>query len=379
MKMPDVALGPEWALLELVCLGGQTSQEKELFEWIVKSFNIHWGELLEQSLRHRILPLFAFHANNEFDNIFPNTLKNHLLKTLAVNRQTTTIQRRETARIVKALKTKEVQFVATKGITLESTIYNGNGSRYFSDLDFMTFVHSRDVVLEQMESLGYKIGAYFDWKTNIIFPFDKELLTVYKLNPDHLPRFMFLTDDPVVQTVAVDFATSLTWTRSPFNVDLKAALSEIVYQPLPGIPDVQLPCFTPKFQFIFTMLHLFREAWVFREGWTEKLLGWENDVRLGKFADVIRLWRAYQNDLNTPDFIQTLEEFHIIDPILWVLEHTDRTFDTGIVPALGLEGRVTEEWLHSAGGVGGKRVQWKGTMRERLHCKDRRQLFLTDT
>jgi hypothetical protein len=126
-------------------------------------------------------------------------------------------------------------------------------------------------------------------------------------------------------------------------------------------------------------LHLFREAWVFREGWTETLLSWETDVTLSKFADIIRLWRTHHNVLNTPDFIQTLEEYQIIDPILWVLEHTDRTFHTGIVPALGLEGRVTEEWLHSAGGVGGKRVQWKGTMRERLHCKDRRQLFLTDT
>jgi hypothetical protein len=172
--------------------------------------------------------------------------------------------------------------------------------------------------------------------------------------------------------VPVDFANSLTWTNSPFDVPVETALSEISYQPLPGHPDVQLPTFSPTYQFIFTALHLFREAWFDR--WME----WNVDVTLSKFADVIRLWNAHRETLAGKEFVQVLEEFNITDSVLWVLEHTDRTFKTDIVSTLGLEGRVTEEWLSSAYGPGGKLRKWKGTMRERLHCKDRRKL-LVDT
>lgn len=380
MKTPDLTLGSEWALLELLCLGLTTPPEQEMFEELTRSNRLHWGELLEQTLRHKMLPMLAFQTmSGKFEETIPSFLMEHLRTALELNKHKTVIFRREAARIIRTLDEQGVQFVGTKGITLESTLYEGNYNRYFSDLDFMVAPQHRDVVTSTMSRLGYQMGE-FDWQNSSLRPNSRELMAIYKLNPDHLPRFVWLTDDPIVQHVEVDFAHSLTWTRSPFNVPIEAAFAEIVYQPIPDISDIQMPCFTPKFKFIFTILHLFREAWVFKEGWIEIIYnGWQSDVHLSKFADVVRLWRAHQDIINSQDFIQTLEEFQIIDPILWVLEHTDRTFHTGIVPALGLEGRLTEEWLHSAGGVGGKRVQWKGTMRERLHCKDRRQLFLTDS
>jgi hypothetical protein len=379
MKALNLALGPEWTLLELLCLGLTTLDEREMFEKLVRSSHIHWGEMLEQALRHKMLPMLAFNTSTgQLTETIPRFIKSHLRTVLALNKYKTAIFRAEAAKIIKELNEQSIRFVCTKGITLESTIYQGNGSRYFGDMDFMIAPSLGSVALRIISELGYRMGS-FDWISGSVRPYKREIMAIYKLNPDHFPSLLLLINDPVVQYVRVDFATSLTWTRSPFTVPIETALAEIIYQPIPGIPDIQMPCFNPKFQFIFTILHLFREAWVFREGWTETLLSWETDVTLSKFADIIRLWRTHHNVLNTPDFIQTLEEYQIIDPILWVLEHTDRTFHTGIVPALGLEGRVTEEWLHSAGGVGGKRVQWKGTMRERLHCKDRRQLFLTDT
>jgi len=370
----------EWLLLEVISLNPKTSKEKEMFDKLMRLNNLNWGVLLEQALRHKILPLLAFYTtSNPLIETIPKLVRRHLQMTLDLNKYNTTILYNEAAKIIQILESKGVRFVGTKGITLESTIYHNNGSRRLGDMDFMVLPQYRDVIIRTMSQLGYKMGD-FDWSTSQFRPLSCEKKTIFKLNPDHLPHFFLLTEDPVVPFVDVDFANSLTWTRSLFNVPIEDALAEIVYQPLPGISDVQMPCFNSKFQFIFTILHLFREAWVFREGWVDTInAGWETDVTLSKFADVIRLWRAYEKELNTSEFIQLLEKYQIIDPILWVLEHTDRTFHTGIVPALGLEGRVTEEWLHSAGGVGGKRVQWKGTMRERLHCKDRRQLFLTDT
>lgn len=375
-------LGVEWTLLELSCLDSREIKENDVFDNIniFDKVDFHWGELLEQAIRHKILSMLVVYVlqTKLFDRM-PRLLKEHLRATLELNKYKNSVFYREAAKIIKSLAEKDVQFVFTKGITLESTIYRGNGSRSFVDIDLMILPKHRNVVIQAISNLGYS-PSRFDWKTLTLKKLSPEDLAIFKLNPDHLPSHLLLINDPVVPYIDIDFATSLTWTRSPFNVPIEDALAEIVYQPIPGIPDVQMPCFNSKFQFIFTILHLFREAWVFREGWVDTInAGWETDVTLSKFADVIRLWRAYEKELNTPEFIQLLEKYQIIDPILWVLEHTDRTFHTGIVPALGLEGRVTEEWLHSAGGAGGKRVQWKGTMRERLHCKNRRQLFLTDT
>jgi hypothetical protein len=232
------------------------------------------------------------------------------------------------------------------------------------------------LVIDMMSHLGYQMGN-LNWGTGEINPIDRETMMIYKLNPDHLPHFILANDDSAIRLVLVDFANSLTWTRSPFNVPIDSALEEIVYQPIPGIYNIQMPCFNLKYQFIFTILHLFREAWVFREGWTDTLYkGWESDVSLSKFTDIILLWKKFKTELDIADFIETIENFQIVDPILWVLVHTDHTFNTSIVSTLDLENRVTKEWLQSSGGVGGKRIEWKGTMRERLYCKNRRQLFL---
>jgi hypothetical protein len=375
-KNLDFSLESE--LLELLALGIDTYNEEILIE-LIKSGSLHWGELLEQSIRHKILPLLAFSATNDkCADAVPFFVLQHLQTVLDLNRHKINILRREAVKLIKAFNEQNIRFVCTKGITLESTLYQGNGSRYLLDIDFMISPEFRHFVISAINKLGYQIGE-FDWQTKTVRSNSRETMTIYNLNPDHLPHSILLTKDPVVPFVDIDFANSLTWTHSPFEIPIDVALSEIIFQPIPDNFDVLMPRFNSTYQFIFTILHLFREAWIFREAWVKSFLGWESDVTLSKFADVIRLWRAYEKELNTPEFIQLLEKYQIIDPILWVLEHTDRTFHTGIVPALGLEGRVTEEWLHSAGGVGGKRVQWKGTMRERLHCKDRRQLFLTDT
>jgi hypothetical protein len=107
----------------------------------------------------------------------------------------------------------------------------------------------------------------------------------------------------------------------------------------------------------------------------ERWLTVENDVNLIKFIDVMKLWESMKDDLDIKEFVECIERFGIVDPILWVLEHLDRTFRTGIVERLGLTGRVGEEWLASGISPGGRKRRWRGTMRERLHCRNRASLF----
>lgn len=371
IKLPDFAFGKEWALLELLTLGLYSSVEQEMFAQLISSQELNWSELLEQATRHKILALLAFYALSEqFVEIIPRDVKYHLRTMLFLNRHKIAIYRREAARIIQIFNQNNIRFVGTKGISFESTLYDGNGSRMLSDIDFMILPQEREIVRKILSDLGYVMGS-FEQKTGKIKPHSRELMIRYKLNPDHLPSHVLLTGDPMVRFIDIDVANSLTWTLCPFKVPVEVALENIIYQSIPGIKDVQLPCFYPQFQFIFTILHLFKEAWI---EITVNMNG--KDVSLSKFGDVVRLWRVHQNLIQSEDFVRLIEKYQITEPLLWVLEHLDRSLNTNIVSALGLESRITEEWLSSAGSSNGKVRQWQGTMRKRLFCKDRRQLFI---
>ena len=98
-------------------------------------------------------------------------------------------------------------------------------------------------------------------------------------------------------------------------------------------------------------------------------------MNLRKFADVMRLWQRHRAELQGGELRQLLEDYDLMLPVLWVLEHLDRSFgagfetgfETGIVASLGLSGRVTEDWLASTGSARGGVQFWSGTMRERLY------------
>lgn len=370
MKIPDLAFGPEWALLELLCLGLTIPDEQQAFEELMKSGSLDWGVLLEQALRHKMLPLLAFHTLSvELKQFVPKRIQEHFRSVLDLNRHKRGLWYREADRIIKFLNKQNVRVVGRKDAAFESTLYGGNGSRRFGDIDLLIAPQDRNVVLEALPQLGYQPGLY-DWQTQSLVPIPRQHMMIFRLNPDHLPVHSRLTGDPVMQWFELDFANSLTWTGSSFDVPLEVAMAEIIYQPVAGFSDIEIPCLLPSFEFINTVLHLFREAWFAR--WLE----WEQDVDLTKFSDVVRLWKVYEVLLARETFVKTLEEFDIVAPVVWVLEHLDRTLHTGIVAALGLEGQVTEEWLFSGRASGNQLYQWQGTMRQRLYSKNRESLFV---
>jgi hypothetical protein len=365
MNTHDLSLGTEWHLLEWLCFGyAQPEQQKEMMRVLLTN-KLHWGELLEQALRHKVLPLLATYLTcGEFDDLMPSKVLRHLRTALDVNTYRIAVFRGEAIRIAQALQKQSIQFVATKGIIFESLLYGGNNGRYLRDLDLMTPPEDRDRVTAVMSQLGYQPGT-FDWHTKQIIPHSRKETVIYNLNPDHLPEFVRLTGDPIIPAITVDIANNLTWTRSPFNIPIEHAFIQTTNHPIAGY-RYQLPTFIPVYQFIFTILHLFREAYI------EKWKG-DQDVNLAKFADVSRLWHLYAPILNDT-LVPLLETFAITDAVLWVLEHLDRVQASDIVAQISLNGRVSETWLASAYTPKGMR-RWRGTMRERLHHKDRQQLF----
>jgi hypothetical protein len=125
-----------------------------------------------------------------------------------------------------------------------------------------------------------------------------------------------------------------------------------------GGDTAHLPSLTGPYNFFFTAMHLFREAWFSRNIESES-------IRLGQFADLWRLW--HRLDAATVRSLAALIDRHdVAPPVAWVCHHTDEIFGSRIVAGLGLESYCDRSWLHSASALNGSYLAWHGDMRERV-------------
>ena len=360
--LPDQSLGPEWTILELLTRSVVDDSERQMVRDLLLTNTLDWGELLEQSLRHKMLPMLAHHiisAGLRFD--VPTTIYMHLESALDWNRCQIEVFRRETVRVAQGLTDRRIRFVVTKGMTFESTLYDSLGSRYMNDIDFMIAPRDREAVMNVMQELGFR--PFFEW---VKYSRREEISS--RLNPDQLPKLAREIDQPGTRMINVDVANRLTWTKSPFDVPVEEALEDSVQQPVPGMPGVSIPCFLPKYQFLFTVLHLFREAWL------QKFVDLGTDVGLMKFGDVIRLIDQNRNELTDGELLRTMETHSVTDAVAWVLRHLDETFQTSTLELLALEKHGDEELLASQMQSSAYVSASGQPMRERLQSKARGSL-----
>ena len=357
--LPDQSLGVEWTILELLARGIVDDPERQMVRDLLLADTLNWGELLEQALRHKMLPMLAHHiisAGLRFD--VPMSIYMHLESVLEWNRCQIEVFRRETVRVAQGLAERGIQFVVTKGMTFESTLYESLGTRHMNDIDFMVTPKDREAVMSVMRELGFR--PFFEWAKDA----RREEISS-RLNRDHLPKLAREIDQPGTRIINVDVANSLTWTKSPFDVPVEEALEEPVEQPVPGMPGVSVPCFRPIYQFLFTVLHLFREAWL------QKFVDFGSDVSLMKFGDVIRLLDRNRNELTDGGLLRTTEAHSVTHAVAWVLRQLDETFHTHALQLLALEKHGDEKLLASQMQSSGY-VRTSGqSMRERLQSKAR--------
>ena len=358
-RLPDQSLGSEWTILELLARGIVDDSERQVARDLVLSDTLDWGELLEQALRHKMLPMLAHHiisANLRFD--VPTTIYMHLESALEWNRCQIEVFRRETVRVARALAGRGIQFVVTKGMTFESTLYGSLGTRHMNDIDFMIAPRDRETVMTVMHDLGFR--PFFDWAKDA----RREEISS-RLNRDHLPKLAREIDQPGTRKINVDIANSLTWTKSPFDVPVEEALEDPVEQPVPSMPGASIPCFRPIYQFLFTVLHLFREAWL------QKFVDFGTDVGLMKFGDVIRLLDRNRKELTDGELLRTMQTSRVTDAVAWVLFRLDETFQTRTVELLSLE-KYGDEKMLADQMQSSAYVRASGqSMRERLQSKSR--------
>ncbi len=360
--LPDLSLGSEWTILELLARGVIDDPERPMVRELLLSNTLDWGELLEQALRHKMLPLLAQHIiSSDLRFEVPMSIYQHLESDLEWNRWQIEVFRRETVRVAQGLADRGIPFVVTKGMTFESTLYDSLGTRYMNDIDFMIASRDREAVLSAMQELGFR--PFFDWAKD---PRREEISS--RLNRDHLPKLMRAIDGPGTRAVMVDVANSLTWTKSPFDVPVEEALKETDEQPVPGMPDVGLPCFRPVYQFLFTVLHLFREAWL------QKFVDFGIDVGLMKFGDVIRLVDRNRNELTDGELLRTMEAHKVTHAVAWVLGQMDEIFHTHTLELLALEKHGDENLLAAQMQSSGYVNALGQSMRERLQSKARGSL-----
>ena len=361
-SLPDQSLGPEWTILELLARGVVDDSERQMVRNLLVAETLNWGELLEQALRHKMVPMLAHHvisADLRFD--VPTSIYMHLESALEWNRCQIEVFRGETVRVARGLAGRGIRFVVTKGMTFESTLYGGLGTRHMNDIDFMITPQDREAVMSALQELGFR--PFFEWAKD---PRREEISS--RLNRDHLPKLAREIDRPGTRIINLDVANSLTWTKSPFDVPVEEALENYVEQPVPGMPGVSIPCFRPKYQFLFTVLHLFREAWL------QKFVDFGSDVGLMKFGDVIRLIDRDHAELTDGELLRTMEAHNVIDAVAWVLRRLDETFHTRALELLALEKHGDEKLLVSQMQSSGYVRALGQSMRERLQSKARGSL-----
>jgi hypothetical protein len=346
-------------MLELLARGIVDDSEQQAARDLISSDTVSWGELLEQALRHKMLPMLAHHIIStglRFD--VPLTIYLHLESVLEWNRSRIEVFRRETVRVAQALAGRGIPFVVTKGMAFESTLYGSLGTRHMNDIDFMIAPRDREAVMSAMQELGFR--PFFGYAKDA----RREEISS-RLNRDHLPKLARDIDQPGLRMIDVDVANSLTWMNSPFDVPVEEALKDPIEQSVPDLSGVSLPCFRPIYQFLFTVLHLFREAWL------QRFVDFGNDVGLMKFGDVIRLIDRDRDELTDGELLRIMEAHNVTHPVAWVLRHLDETFQTRTLELLALEKYGDEELLVGQMSSRGYVGAWGQSMRERLQSKDR--------
>jgi Uncharacterised nucleotidyltransferase len=360
--LPDQSLGSEWTILELLARGIIDDSERQLVRDLLVADTLDWGELMEQALRHKMVPMLAHHIiSNDLRFDVPTSIYLHLESALEWNRFQIEVYRREAVRVAQALAGRGIPFVVTKGMTFESTLYGSLGTRFMNDIDFMIAPRDREAVLSVMQQIGFR--PFFEYAKDA----RREEISS-RLNQDHLPKLARTVDEPGIRTIQIDVANSLTWTKSPFDVPVEEALEDRVEQPVPGMPGVTLPCFRPIYQFLFTVLHLFREAWL------QKFVDFGIDVGLMKFGDVIRLIDQNRKELTDGKLLRIMEAHKVAHVVAWVLANTDETFHTNTLELLALEKRGDEQLLANQLHARGYVNALGQSMRERLQSKARGSL-----
>lgn len=356
-----------WRVLESVSLadGPDSAESKAAAELVGTGIDSH--ELLGRAARHALVPAVAdLLVAHDLLGVVPGQLRAHLRGALGWNVYRTEQAVAEARRIADAFDDAGVQVAFNKGVVFQQLLYQGRGTRVFSDIDLMIRPADKDATARLLADLGYQAAKQFDHRRGELVDLPRSEILMYGLYPDHLPHAHRLTGLPHLPYFMVDIAFNAAWYGSGWQLPMDGVMAELPHVPVAPAPDpttVRLPALDARYGFLFIVLHLFREAWFERA-----IL--EGDVRLTQFADVLRFWRT--QGVERADEIRELVAAHRLGSVLaWVAHHVDRVYGSDLTGEFGgLAEYADPDWFASAGGVDGGYLRWHGDMRRRLAADD---------
>jgi hypothetical protein len=360
----------EWTLLELLCFPASSVQRREEFVSLVKSHELEWANLVSNAIAHKLFGGLALALSSlQLSGCVPGHLYKYAQNFLYLNKEKNAVFARAATEVSRALGAKRIEHAFTKGLTAEVDIFRPNGEREMGDLDIAIAFENRSEAIAAMEELGFMSGLpVIEGSEFFIRPFDRRMQIIYSMAPDHIPHFTRPTGLASCPAVVVDFSHDMLWYGNPFGF----SLSDCFGAGLRSFPcfEKQLPSFSLEVQFLWTILHLFRDAWLLTT------MHFEKDVMLSKFRDVIYYWQAYGESLRSSQLKKLIRLGNIEAPVSWVLSHTDATFGTRIVSELEFERRPSQQFLHSACIDRGRTiVKWEGSMKDRIRSPNRKAMF----
>lgn len=371
MKKTDQSLEVEF-LLSLALIENEYPID-QLIDFLK---DINWGSLIEISIQHKMLPTVGYHLYHHHEKLKKNRyvkfhLGNFFIRNYNINRLKKQTALRLSKGIVDRFEQEEMQIVMNKGLTLENFIHRGDCRRHLgSDIDFMIKPEDRLRAQDILLDMGFKMGTYNVGK-RAIEEHSRQNMLIYRLSPDHLPRFTTKTNELICEYVDIDFANSFTWHNSNFHIPLADAFMEIekVDIDFEGEKYV-VPKLGLYYEFIFVILHLYREAWFYKRDIT---IG--QDVNIKKFFDVIQYIKKYEDIIFSDNFMSFLDRYDVAKPFKWVILHTDNVFNTKYSENMNTQD-INDEYLNSACESTGNLKRWEGNMRDRLFSNDRESLFV---
>ncbi|KUF18647.1 nucleotidyltransferase family protein [Streptomyces silvensis] len=359
-----------WAVLELVASQQGLDEDPGERADLVRSPDFDHGRLVEHAMRHGLMAALADYLyRHGLYRAMPGWLRNPVLNYRFLSEHRARAFTGEAARVAACMEQAGIRFAWTKGVVLQSTLYDSTFVRTYNDIDMMIDPGDREGTEKALISLDYRPRSTFDPVNKKLRDLSRAKQLIYRMSPDHLPHFHRLTDDACVPTICVDVANSLTWHNSDWQVPMDAVMEEI--RPVEVVGGGSLTTLSPSHSLLFLFLHLFREAWIER-------VFLDGDITLAQLADIARAWR--RASIEDRQRVRTdMIEFGLSEPVAWVGGHTDAVFGTDVVHELGLADFAGGDWLASAQGSGGCRLRWSGDMRERLRNPARMKLTPIDT
>lgn len=345
-------------ILEYVAVHqGDRSRDSEMGEMVSRSPDAEGLWVL--AVRHKLAAALADAVTqSETEHMFHPHLMQHMWDYLDWNVRKSLEYTDEAIRIHRYFRHSDVPALITKGIVVQSTLYAAPGTRQFNDIDFMLDAqHSKRAQLA-LAPLGYGAANTLDRKSGSLSPLSRADTLPYLIYPDHLPHHNRLTEASVSQVVPafnVDVSFSLTWHRCAWQVPTGVVMGARRQAEIHGLHDSEVvDTLSEHDEFLFLVLHLFREAWFTASS---------HVVRISQLGDVVRSWNrlglASQELL-----VSRVAEFHLQAPLSWVVWHVDALFGTKIVEALELQSYCDEQWLCSGFDQSLGFVMWSGDFRD---------------